>query len=60
MSGGGQNTDPQSMDYPKMDYTNVIEWSGLENRVNQAWGQFSKRNNPKWSLIHSVSLTLVS
>ena len=24
MSGGGQNTDPQSMDYPKMDYTNVV------------------------------------
>ena len=23
-TGGGQNTDPQSMDYPKMDYATEV------------------------------------
>ena len=27
--GGGQNTDPQSMDYPKMDYATEVKRLGL-------------------------------
>ena len=28
---GGENTDPQSMDYPKMEYTTEVQILGLGN-----------------------------
>ena len=57
--GGGQITDPQSMDSPHGLWT-TLKWTtplnfGLGNWVNRVSGQFSQYQDFKWNLIHSVS-----
>ena len=49
--GGGQNTDPQFMDYPR-----VVWWLGLGNWVNQVPFRVIILGTLTWNLIHSVSL----
>ena len=59
LSSGGQNTDPQSMDYPyRLPSNGLCYWSlviRVGNWVNEVLGQFSQYKDPKWNLIHSVS-----
>ena len=49
--GGGQNTDPQFMDYPR-----VVWWLRLGNWVNQVPFRVIILGTLTWNLIHSVSL----
>ena len=54
-AGVGENTDPQSMDYPKMDYAAEVKWSGLENWVSRVPFRVIVLEKVTWNLIHSVS-----